>query len=174
MTVIYDDENMVNYGVKKGMPINGADTVRRKGLKDCPLCGNEAIFIKYSDGYFIKCTCCECMVALQISVSTENIIPFETMEDAAKVWNKRRHSTREANMINARETPELVLKRRAWRANRIAESIEKAGGDNVFVSEISQDTGIAVSTIKNIMKFVKKEYPQIKSTSGRAGYYWGE
>lgn len=172
MTINDLEEDTGNFGVKKGIPINGASVQRKKGLNDCPLCGNEAIYIRYKNGYFVKCTCCECMVALQISVITETIIPFETMEDAAKAWNKREGSTKSANIINARTQPDLILQRRAWRAERIAESIKKGCGDFVKISQIVEDTKIPRSTVMNMMKFVRKDYPEVKSQSGKSGYYW--
>lgn len=156
----------------RGIPIRGADTKRKRGLLPCPLCGNEALLIEYDGGFFTKCTCCECMVARQISVVTERIIPFESEEEAIAKWNTRKSITQDARGANLMESADAILARREMRADLIAEAIERAGGDPISVPEIMSDTGLRESMIRNNMNYVKRKYPQVHSEMGKAGYYW--
>lgn len=159
---------MVNKGVEYGIMIKGAEAERGSGLSPCK-CGNEAIYIKYDGGWFVKCTCCETMQAKQISVITQTIIPFDSKEEAKKAWNKRSIPTLEG--FNAKENPELVIKRRNYRAGLIANSIKNAGKP-ITAAEIAADTGLSVNVIRNHMYYVKDKYPMIKLEKGNKGYYW--
>lgn len=145
---------------------------RKKGLAACPLCDNEAVFVEYHGGVFVKCSCCECMVAKQISITTENILPFETEEEAIKVWNRRNGVEVEAkNMVDKMSATDMLALRNK-RVIKIINAIQKGRGDYVLVSEITEDTGLKKSIVNNTMQYIKKHYPNVKSTPGKAGYYW--
>lgn len=164
---------MVNENIRHGIDIPSATTIRKDGLASCPFCGGEAIMVKYKDGVFVKCTCCDVMMAQQISVVTETIIPFLYDEDAVKAWNKRRDSVADAKIVGGRaEDVETILRRRASRAKLIADAVKTSHGECMSVAEIAETTKLSVGTIKNHMAYVKDKYPQVKSQKGKAGYYW--
>lgn len=147
---------------------------RKKGLATCPLCNNDAVYVYYKGGVFVKCTCCECMIAKQISVTTENILPFETEEEATKVWNRRGGFTAEAKRMPGRSTPEEILKARDLRVEKIVRILKIRKNEYVTVQEIADETGITHQVIRNSMHYIKKIYPQVKARKGLPGYSWEE
>ena len=157
---------MVNGGIKYGIMINGAVTKHKRALKPCPLCGEDSLLVEYDGGYFVKCTACDCMVARQISIITETIIPFEDEDAAIKVWNKRNGIGKDSL------DPAAILERRIERADALAQAIKNADGGILTITDLISETGISRSIIKNMMHFVKERYPEIKSVRGKAGYYW--
>lgn len=166
---------MVNEGeIKRGIDIKGAKALRKRGLNLCK-CGNDAVFIAYKGGWFVKCTCCELMIAKQISVVTETIIPFETQEEATKAWNKSNpnkidlRTTTSANIYSESQLKEI----RDARINMIAEAIRKEGGDVITTRDIASDIGLSFNIVNNNMQLVKRTYPQVQ-TSHKRGYYWKE
>lgn len=167
------DTDGIHNNLRTGIDIPGADGKRNPNLKRCPLCGNEALIVKYRDGYFIKCTCCECMVAGQISLVTETIIPFRDMDEAIKKWNNRKGMLSVSKFSsNSSDTAESILRKREDRADAIAEVIKKGHGEVVYVSDIVEDTGMCGATIQNNMQYAKRKYPEIKSRVGKKGYRW--
>ena len=150
--------------------LNGMEVKRKKGLAACPLCNNEAVFVNYLGGVFIKCSCCECMVAKQISVTTETILPFKDEEEAIKVWNRRNGRTVEAKYMMDKATPQEVLAERDSRVKKIVAALQRRG--RATASELSDETGIRRSVINNTMAYIKKMYPQVKSKHGITGYWW--
>lgn len=161
--------------VEKGINIKGAVVKRKGALKRCPLCGNEAVIVLYNGGYFVKCTFCECMVAKQISVVTETILPYDNEEDAVKKWNERQGDLPSSKWhCSSTDTAEMILQRREDRADAIAKMIRKGSGDMVYIPEIMEATGMGRSAVENNMRYTKKKYPQIKSVKGKRGYYWEE
>lgn len=158
----------------KTMYVKGMRVERRSGLAACPLCGNEAVFVHYGGGVFVKCSCCECMVAKQISVATEDILPFKDEDDAIKVWNRRNGKTVEPRFMQDKATPGDILKARDARADRIAMAIKSRKGEYVTVKEIVEITGIRKSIICNTMHYIKTKYPNISARQGLAGYIWKE
>lgn len=146
---------------------------RKSGLSECPLCGNEAVYVYYRGGVFVKCPCCECMVAKQISTTTKDVLPFESEEAAAKVWNKRNGMEVEPKAVRKRGSqPGDVLKARDRRVAKIAKVIKSREGEFISVSEISEETGIKKSVVSNSMFYVKKMYPQVTAKRGASGYRW--
>lgn len=164
---------MVKQGIEYGIMIKGATPKRHSGLQPCSKCGNEAIFVSYDNGWFVKCTCCEMMLAKQISVVTETIIPFDTMKDAAEVWNKRRDVALKDEELNPAIDPDLVIKRRNYRAGLIVESLKNADG-LMTAADIAEETGLSLFVVRNHMTYVKNTYPQVKVSPGKKGYYWDE
>lgn len=150
--------------------LGGMVAHRNGNLAACPFCRSEAVFIEYGGGVFVKCSCCECMVAKQISVISENILPFETEEEALKVWNKR--NGRE--VCARRDTTGNRAAVLAERALMIAHVLSAKKGAWISVREISDKTGLTVNQVSNIMTFVKSKYPKIKSRHGMGGYIWGD
>lgn len=146
---------------------------RKSGLSECPLCGNEAVYVYYRGGVFVKCPYCECMVAKQISTTTKDILPFDDEAEAAKVWNKRNGMEVEPKAVRKRGSqPGDVLAARDRRAVKIAKVIKSREGEIVSVSEISEETGIKKSVVSNSMFYVKKMYPQVTAKRGVSGYRW--
>ena len=143
---------------------------RKKGLAPCPLCDNEAVFVHYLGGVFIKCSCCECMVAKQISVTTETILPFRDEEEALKVWNRRNGEMAEPKYMMDKATPEEVMRARDERVRKIVAVLKRRG--RATPQELAEETGIHKSTINNTMAYIKKKYPQVKSKHGLPGYWW--
>ena len=146
---------------------------RKSGLSECPLCGNEAVYVYYRGGVFVKCPYCECMVAKQISTTTKDILPFDDEAEAAKVWNKRNGMEVEPKAVRKHGSqPGDVLAARDRRAVKIAKVIKSREGEIVSVSEISEETGIKKSVVSNSMFYVKKMYPQVTAKRGVSGYRW--
>lgn len=165
----------IHNNVITGIDIPKAETKRKSALKRCPFCGNEAVMVKYNDGWFVKCTFCECMIAEQISVVTETIIPFENEQLAIRRWNERKGELAIANWSsNSADDAETILRKREDRADAIASIIKKGCGDVVYVAEIMSQTGMSRSTVENNMKYAKTKYPAIKSRAGHKGYFWEE
>ena len=150
--------------------LNGMEVKRKKGLAACPLCNNEAVFVNYLGGVFIKCSCCECMVAKQISVTTETILPFKDEEEAIKVWNRRNGRTVEAKYMMDKATPQEVLAQRDMRVEKIVTALKLR--KRATLTELADETGIKRSVINNTMAYIKKLYPQVKSKHGITGYWW--
>ena len=147
---------------------------RKKGLAPCPLCDSEAVFVNYGGGVFVKCSCCECMIARQISVTTQTILPFENEEQAIKVWNKRCGLEVDARYHESSATPIEVLQARDRRVERILNVLKKRKGQWVTTAEITEETGFRKTLIGNTMQYIKKKYPQVKSRHGYPGYCWEE
>ena len=150
------------------------DIQRKRGLAPCPLCGGDAVFVRYKRGVFVKCSWCELMIAKQISVTTEDILPFNTAEDAIKVWNRRNGETVAPAEMSGMNAIDGIRKNRDARVQRIMQSIRRGDGAFVTVEQIARDAGLSKSMVNNSMQYVKKKYPQIKSRQGYAGYYWEE
>lgn len=159
-------------GVKRGIDIDDAFVMRKKGLNLCR-CGGDAVFVGYKGGWFVKCTCCETMMAKQISVVTETIIPFETMEEAAKVWNKSSGGAVDLRKATNVLTVEQLTQRRKDRVKAIAEEIKNMDGYFITTREIASNLGLTQSIVSNHMIYVKEKYPQVKSAE-KMGYYWKE
>lgn len=157
----------------KGIKLKGMAAENKGGLERCPFCGNEPVLIRYQDGVFIKCTFCECMIAKQISVITETILPFDSKDDAVAAWNRRKQKARSWRS-NKNDSPDEILMRRNDRADAIAEVIKGAYGDIVYVSEIMEETGMSRSTVLNNMRYAKTRHTEIKSHKGKRGYFWEE
>lgn len=169
MTIKDIKDIMVNEGLK----IKGVSAHRGADLMPCHCGSNDVVYVSYKGGWFVKCLWCECMVAKQISVVTETILPFETREDAAKVWNKRAAPTTDLRKFERKVSPEDIIKMRNARAKAIAKSIRNAGGAVVSRRDIASDVGLSTTTIANMMHYVKKAYPNVK-TVDRTGYFWEE
>lgn len=169
------DSDGIHNDLITGINIPNAQAKRKASLKRCPFCGNEAVMIEYNGGHFPKCTCCDCMIALQISVVTETIIPFETEDEAIEKWNTRKGALAINKFTsNAADTAETILRKREDRADAIAEVIRNGAGEVVYIAEITQDTGMCRSTVENNMRYAKKKYPAIHSRKGHKGYFWEE
>lgn len=163
---------MVNDGIKRGISIENAYVMRRQGLNLCR-CGNDAVYVSYKGGWFVKCTCCETMMARQISIVTETIIPFETMEEAREAWNKSNVEYADLRATHIALTPEQVVERQHARIKAIAEDIKKHEGEIISSKDIARDLRLSHSVIVNHMRKVKERYPQVKSRE-KYGYYWKE
>lgn len=145
---------------------------RKRGLAPCPLCDNEAVFVHYLGGVFIKCTCCECMVAKQISTTTETILPFQTEEEAKKVWNRRNGVMEKPKYMMDKATPQEILAKRDKRVQKILAVLKNRKGEYVLMQDIMDGTGLTRSVINNTIQYMKKKYPEIKTKHGSPGYCW--
>jgi len=55
-------------------------------LKNCPLCGNEALLKVTEDGVFIECTTCICRTKPLIDAPNSNTAVYATID----MWNRRK------------------------------------------------------------------------------------
>lgn len=156
----------------KALNMGEMEVHRKRGLAPCPICDGDAVFVEYGGGYFIKCSWCECMIARQISVTTETILPFETEEQAAKVWNRRKGVEVAPKPMSGMTSMEDVLKARNERCIKIVNAIGKQRGERITVGEIAADIGLTKPIVTNMMPYVKSKYPQVKADN--MGYYWEE
>lgn len=141
-------------------------------LASCPFCGELAVMANYNGGYFVKCTCCDAMLAKQVSCTAGWILPFKTVEEATRRWNKRNGVEARARREPNKSTPEEILRERDIRVDRIVGAIQRAKGEVMTTEDIAQDCGIAVSIVRNNMYYVKRKYPEVKSEKYPRGYRW--
>lgn len=141
---------------------------KNRKLKPCPKCGEAAVLYHVDDGYFVKCTCCECMMAKQISVITEKILPFEVKDEAIDGWNKRVF----ARNLNSqgRVIPQEVIEARDARANLIIKCL-KANGGWMRAKDIAAEVGLTQKMTENTLAYMKRVYPQIKANQ-HYGHKW--
>lgn len=138
-------------------------------LKPCPKCGEVAVLVHVDDGYFAKCTCCETMLARQISVITENIIPFETKEEAIAEWNERllvRNS-----YAGGRAIPQEVIEARDERVNLIVKYLKSRGGW-ITAKEIASEIGMSQKTTENTLQYMKRVFPDKLKANQHYGHKW--
>lgn len=153
------------------MEIKGIIVKQDNDLLPCPFCGSDVLVALYQGGYFAKCPVCDAMMARQISVVTEQILPFDSEEDMIKAWNKRRIPM---NPMSRHKTGKSRSEEAEGFRAKVVEYIKDHAGQKVQARDIAFALHEDGRRVSSNMPIIKREHPEIKTEAGRSGYMWKE